>query len=190
MRYRTELTDQIIKSKHAAEILNMVAPVYGDDYVSLWLYEVIGRQLDKVDGWIEDFINQLAPQTATWGLVLWESEYGLPVNPPGLSLEQRRQIVINKMWSNGPMNPAKIEQILSALIGYKVEMKERTGKRKFSMFITSRPHLVDEDVFRKRLNEIKPSELIYDITYQNAVSTDIYIGGVIQKSKTINLREV
>ena len=71
MRYRTKLTDLIITSEQAKEILNIISPIYGDDYVSLWLFQIIGTQLDKPVKWIDEYTQQLVPQTATWALPYW-----------------------------------------------------------------------------------------------------------------------
>lgn len=189
MKYKTDLTDAIIKSDKAKELLNMIAPVYGDDYVSLWLFQVIGARLDKVSDWVEEFEKQLVPQTATWSLPIWESEYGLLIDS-SLTTEQRRQRIISKMWSNRAMPPAKLAKILENIAGTDIFIEERTGKRKFTVYITSLPKYVDETAVRNRINQLKPSHLVYDIKYQNAVATDMYVGGVIQKFKIINLTEV
>ena len=50
--------------------------------------------------------------------------------------------------------------------------------------------LVDELSVRKKLKVIKQSHKVFDIFYEQAIKGDIYIGGIIQKSKEITLEEV
>ena len=51
---------------------NMIASVsdgfYDNSYVGKWLYEVMGQEYDTAREIAEDLINQLFPETATWGL--------------------------------------------------------------------------------------------------------------------------
>ena len=188
MRYRTELTDKIITSDWAKEILNMISPVYGNDYVSLWLYQVIGSQLDKISEWSDEYKQQLVPQTATWALPLWESEYGL-VSNPNMTIEQRRQNVINKMWSRLPMNPERFCQFISVIAGADVRIQERTGKNKFTIYISSVPNLVNEVAVKKEIDTLKPSHLVYGIVYERWLSNTVHLGGVVQTYKEVTLMQ-
>ena len=186
MRYRTKLTDKIITSEQAKEILNMVSPIYGDDYVSLWLFQIIGSQLDKPAAWVEEYIQQLVPQTATWALPYWESEYGL-VPDPSWTIEQRRLNIISKMWSNGPMNPSRLAQIIKGVANADVSISENTGKNRFTVYINTTPYKADNIAVNETLDKLKPSHLIYHTIYSTETYSDIYIAGVIQKSKIITL---
>ena len=79
--YWTDMMQRILKSEMGRKIVGEVAPVYGEAYVALWLFEVIGRALDDMELWTEEYQQQIVPQTATWSLPLWEMRYGLPVKP-------------------------------------------------------------------------------------------------------------
>jgi len=142
-----------------------------------------------VKAMVEDFKNQTLPQTATWSLSLWEQSMGLPVNESE-SVEQRRQNIIEKRRRRNAMNPARIEEIISAMTGADVRMDEYYDKNRFAIYISSIPSLVDELSVRKKLKLIKQSHKVFDIFYEQAIKGDIYVGGVIQKSKEITLEEV
>ena len=62
---------------------NMIASVsdgfYDNSYVGKWLYEVMGQEYDTAREIAEDILNQLFPETATWGLMYHEIKWGLPV---------------------------------------------------------------------------------------------------------------
>ena len=114
---------------------------------------------------------------------------GLPVNESE-SVEQRRQNIIEKRRRRNAMNPARIEEIISAMTGAAVRMDEYYAKNRFAIYISSIPSTVDEESVRKKIKLIKQSHKVFDIFYEQATKGDIYVGGVIQKSKEITLEEV
>ena len=113
--YSTELMEQRLTSEIGQQIIQRVTNKYGNSYVGLWLFQIIGMSNDEVKAMVEDFKNQTLPQTATWSLSLWEQSMGLPVNESE-SVEQRRQNIIEKRRRRNAMNPARIEEIISAMI--------------------------------------------------------------------------
>lgn len=179
----------ILQSEKAWEIIRSVAPVYGDAYVALWLFQTMGERLDNLYQIVSEYRNQTKPQTATWALPMWESQYGI-VSDENIPIEQRRLAVINKMYSSSPINEKRLSLEIQAVCGTESRIEGRTGKRKFTIYISSRPHLVDETMVKKRVDELKPAELIYDIKYENTVTTGVFVGGAIQKFKEITLTEV
>ena len=160
MSYKTELMEQILTSKEAQTIIDYVSPIYGESYVGLWLFQVIGAQLDDMLKWSEELYNQVTPQTATWTIEYWEKEYSI-VPEADWTIEQRQQNIISKMKYRGQMNPKKIEEIVSAIVGAPVEIEENTGKNTFSVYI--RKNVSDEKVARAKqeIDNIKPAHLIY-----------------------------
>lgn len=187
--YSTELMEQILTSEIGQQIIQRVTNKYGNSYVGLWLFQIIGMSNDEVKAMVEDFKNQTLPQTATWSLSLWEQSMGLPVNESE-SVEQRRQNIIEKRRRRNAMNPARIEKIISAMTGAAVRMDEYYAKNRFAIYISSIPSMVDEESVRKKIKLIKQSHKVFDIFYEQATKGDIYVGGVIQKSKEITLEEV
>ena len=47
-RYSTELMEQILTSPAAQDIVSQLAPIYGEGRVALWLFQVIGAELDTM----------------------------------------------------------------------------------------------------------------------------------------------
>lgn len=188
MNYTTELTNKILQSEEGKKLLSYVSPIYGDSYVALWIYQVIGMQLDKMQEWTDEFKKQLAPQTATWSLPMWEKEYGI-VPELHWTVEQRRINVINRMKLKNPMNPYYFEQIISGLAGVPVEIEEHTGKNQFTVHV--RAHTTEEKF--KRANEgimqYKPSHLIYalDIAEIREASINAYVAAPVSVFKKINV---
>ena len=63
-------------------------------------YDAQSLQVGLLNYQIEDLINQAFIDTATWGIDLWEEEYGLDTNKL-LSYEERREIVKAKKRGRG-----------------------------------------------------------------------------------------
>lgn len=162
MSYKTDLMEQILTSKEAQTIIEYVSPVYGESYVGLWLFQVIGAQLDDMLNWSEDLYNQVTPQTATWTIEYWEKEYGI-VPEADWTIEQRQQNIMSKMKYRAPMSPKKIEDLASAILGVPVEIEENTAKNTFTVYVRKN---VTEEKFARAKQEIdnaKPAHLIYNI---------------------------
>lgn len=186
--YKTELMEQILKSPMAQDIVQKVSPIYGEAYTVLWLYQVIGTVLDKMDEWTGSLKDQVVPQTATWSLPYWEEQYGI-VTEPSWSYERRRQNIINKYMTRAPVNPKRMEKIVSVAANADARVEELTGKNCFTVYISSSKDAVDEEFVKKEIDTAKPAHLIYTIIYEQYVEGAVYVGGTIQTAKEITLTQ-
>ena len=76
MSNRTELMKKILKSEQAQKIIDEISPVYGESYVCLWLFQIIGKELDKLDDFVQNLRDETVIQTADqWALKYWEEQY-------------------------------------------------------------------------------------------------------------------
>lgn len=187
--YTTELMNQILTSPLAQKIVQNLPPRYGDAYAALWLFQIIGLELDEMYQWAMGVRDQVVPQTATWSLPLWEQLYGI-IPDQSWPDERRRQNILNKMHERFAMNPKRAENILSVFAGADVRIKERTGKNQFTVCINSTPYLADLSSIMQRLDEIKPAHLIYDIVFERYARCKLYFAGIIRTAKVIHLRQV
>ena len=170
--YVTDLMEKILTSKSGNRMIQRVTPKYGDGYVALWLFQILGLSNDTVAAMVDDFELQIVPQTATWSLPWWERSMGLPVDE-SLSTEERRLRIIEKRRQREPMNPARIEQIVSALAGgADVKMNEYAGKNRFTLHIDDIP---SEDIIiqiQRRLKQIKQSHRTFNLQFETNETMD------------------
>ena len=108
----------------------------------------------------------------------------MPVNESE-SVEQRRQNIIEKRRRRNAMNPARIEEIISAMTGAAVRMDEYYAKNRFAIYISSIPSMVDEESVRKKIKLIKQSHKVFDIFYEQATKGDIRGGMIIWKNSIL-----
>lgn len=160
MSYRTELMEEILTSESAKKIVQYVSPIYGDAYAMLWLFQCIGIVLDETNSFPEEYKNEITPATAKWTIELWETEYGIP-HDSTLSLEQRQNQILQKMKRKGPMNPLRLEGIVSNLSGYNTLITENIAKNTFLIKIQG--YLTDLSKVIAAVDDAKPAHLIYEI---------------------------
>lgn len=171
---RTELINQIITSPEAERILDFVSPIYGKSYVGLWLFEVIGRELDDMYHWAVGFADQTVPNRATWSLPYWEAEYGITPDPND-TIEERRAAILQKIMYRGPMNPKKLASIVAVAAGVPTDIEENTGKNKFTVILRDLPinrltgAVKSVYAARRTVDEAKPAHLIYDMRVEKQI---------------------
>lgn len=133
MRYETELMRHIlVDDEHANKIaqtmVDWVSQIYGDSYVGLWLFQVLGLAMTGPDEAAEALRKETTPATATSQglLAMWEEHFGLPTDE-SLSDEARQAKLILQAQVWGQCNPAKLAQAVSNLLGgAEVTVEERT----------------------------------------------------------------
>ena len=181
----------IITSPQAEKMRDMVTyGFYDQSRVALWMMEVIGREFDEVGEWIRELRNEIFPQTCTWSIDIWEFVYGFEPDD-SLSLEYRRARILAHRWSHPPINPARIEEALSAISGTPVHITEHVAPYTFRVDF-------DESIFwdgtnpggsfehreaLRLLRTIKPSHLSFRMTSTIVVDykvSDYYAGAMIE----------
>ena len=74
MWYITDLMDKILESEAAQRIIDYVSDVYGESYVGLWLFQVIGIVIDDINTIIMGLFDEIFPETSEKLLPYWEKE--------------------------------------------------------------------------------------------------------------------
>ena len=172
----------------AQKIVQDISPIYGEAYVVLWLIQVIGAILDEMDEWSSSLGKQVVPQTATWSLPYWEEQYKI-ITSPDWDADRRRQNIVNKCKNRAPINPYKMESIASVAAGASARVEELTGKNKFTVYLSTKKDLVDENYVKREIDKAKPAHLIYEIIYERYIEAVKYLGGIIQTTKEVTLKQ-
>lgn len=129
------------------------------------IYRVQGYEAGKLQHDIEDIIDQCFVDTATWGLLRWESVYGIITNM-SLSYEQRREIVKAKMRGQGTTTKRMIQETAAAFSGGEVNVIEDNAHNHFIVkFIGIKGIPRNMQAFIEMLEDIKPAHLSYEFQY-------------------------
>lgn len=163
---------------------NMIASVsdgfYDNSYVGKWLYEVMGQEYDTAREIAEDILNQLFPETATWGLMYHEIKWGLPVRE-NLPYEERRQLIYRKRDYRAPMTPYRMEGYLKTATGFDVRIADINDPGDYG-FVAPHPNVfkayfMGEGTLaskraRAMLNELKQSHTMFTMNDRTEIASD------------------
>lgn len=178
MWYKTDLMEQILTSESAKQMIDYVSPIYGKSRIGLWLFQVIGLEIDDVKTICEDIFDQIFVDRATWGLPIWEKEYGItPL--PDQTIEQRRTQIL-QMRIKRPLNPKRFEKIIEALSGVETKLIENTAKNTFQVIFYGTVNNYDEVL--RRIEQLKPAHLICDVRISEVSESETNINYVIVSS--------
>jgi len=167
----------IIKSPTAELMRGMVTEGFYDrSRIGLWIMEVIGREYDDMGEWARSLVNEAFPQTCTWSIPIWEFVYGIEPDD-ALTLEFRRQRIMTKRLQRPPINPARIEAVLSALTGCPVTVTENVAPYTFRVDVYEfRENIYDYRTALKTLRTIKPSHLSIKYVMSGKFIVTGYVG--------------
>jgi Uncharacterized protein conserved in bacteria (DUF2313). len=184
------MMETILKSPSAWRIVEWLTPQYGNAYAFLWLLQVIGAQLDEYTKWAKDFYSEVTPQTATWSISFWEKEYGI-VPSSSWTLEQRRRNLMNRICVFLPMNPKRMESLVSDVIGVDVEIVENVGKNRFEVLL--KEFTTELELARQEVEKYKPAHLIFNVRVAKEIVPEYlkaYFGAVPVVSKSYHVEVV
>ena len=160
MWYRTEMMDRILTSESAKRMIDYVSPIYGNSYIGLWLFNIIGIEVDELQKICDELYDQVHVNTATWSLPMWEKEYGI-TSTEEQTIEQRRERIL-QMQKKSAMNPSKLGKLVESITGVGVDVIENTDKNTFLVRLKGR---VDNlDYVKEQINLVKPAHIVCNIS--------------------------
>lgn len=183
MWYKTDLMVQILKSFTAKKMVDYVSKIYGESYYGLWLFQIMGVEIDEVKQFAEGLYDEIFIQTATWTLLYWENAFGI-VSDPNMSDKQRREQLISTVKKQA-MNPWNMKTSIESLSGCKTEIIEHTGKNRFSVNVYGT--VTNTDEITDLINKLKPAHLLYDIVYILENNGKLKIGACSVTNETMEI---
>ena len=138
------------------------------------IFESQQAEVDLLNNNIQDLIDNLFVETATWGLESFEKKYNIPIDLDD-TLENRRSRILAKMVSKGqPFTKETIEAIANQFTNGSVEVIEHLESDYFTVKFVSAKGIPPkiQDVY-DAINEVKASWL--DIDYEFIFNTVHYL---------------
>lgn len=149
----------IIRSPEAGAFLRSVTnDFYGNSYIGLWIYEVIGQEWDELREWSEGMRTEIHPQICTWSIGVWEWVYGFPPDET-LTLEERRRRVLSRVFSAKPINPEVLRRGISATAGAEAEVKDFVSPYTFGVTLRITNNPIPLELILRYIYETKPAHL-------------------------------
>lgn len=123
--------------------------------------EPMGALYNSIDEWVKQYYVH----TATWGLDIWEQEYGLATDK-NKGYELRREMILAKIRGNGTTTKDMIKNVAMAFSGGEVEVNEFPQEYRFEIqFIGIKGIPPNMAGLINALDEIKPAHLDFTFKY-------------------------
>lgn len=183
MWYRTEMMDRILTSESARRMIDYVSPIYGKSYVGLWLFNIIGLEVDELKKICDELYDQVHVNTATWSLPMWEKEYGI-TSKEEQTIEQRRERIL-QMQKKSAMNPSKLEKLIESITGVDTDVIENTNKNTF--LVRLKGQIDNLDYVKEQINLVKPAHILCSITGPGIAE---YANAAVHYAAVLTQREV
>ena len=92
-----------------------------------------------------------------------------------------------RMWQRAPMNPYKLETMLSGLTGLPAAVKENTGKNRFTVVLEGYAGVEPFHQAVKVLEQVKPAHLIYNLLFSIPMECRVYTGAAVSRKRIYHL---
>ncbi|WP_282746344.1 putative phage tail protein [Peptostreptococcus stomatis] len=168
------LKETMLHSETGKMLFEWITSIYDDCKIMIQVYEALGVQFDNVNYMFEDILKQMFPQTATWGLELWERRLNLPTNESE-NMENRRGKVIAKIQSKVTVNPETMAIITKNFTGADIKIIEWLKDWTFAVQ-TDAKNMNKAFEIHKIIKRIKPSHMAYVLQFILQQDANMYIG--------------
>ncbi|MDU4587052.1 MULTISPECIES: YmfQ family protein [Clostridium] len=129
------------------------------------IYKSQEYQLGVLYWQMDDLLKQCFIDTATWGLIYWEEEYGIGTNL-NYSYEERREVVKAKKRGQGTCTKSLIKSVAEAFSGGECNVIENTAPYTFTIqFVGIKGIPKNMQGLINAVDEIKPAHLVYNFKY-------------------------
>lgn len=148
-------------------LMDMLPWYYQEAREANVIMDIDAKEIERLDAAVKDVLDQLHIETATWGLDLWEKEFGITPNPQESYAIRRSRLLARK---RGGVTLTK-ERLIEIVLAYvnRAEITFSPELYKFTVKILSPlgvPALDTE--LRNTLTELRPAHLAFEIIYTYA----------------------
>jgi hypothetical protein len=167
---RTVEREEILTNALGSQMLDMVAPIYDKSLITLWIFQAFGMTMEEETDFVEgDFIAQMFPETVTWGINLWEEEFGIT---PDVSktLQQRREYLMSVMYSSNYMTPYRVKQIIYGITGLESQIIENVAPNTIGILIDGYYENITE--VEAELDRKLPAHIVYNLRQAELTEAD------------------
>lgn len=163
--YATDtLNDEIIEAL-TPNLMKYLPAYYKNSIVMNNLLQASAKEIGLINYKIEDVLNQFFIDTATWGLDLWEKEFGITIDL-NKSYEDRRENIKAKLRGSGTVTKTMIVNVAKAFSGGEVEVIENPSDYNFIIhFIGIKGIPKNMLGLIDMIENIKPAHLGYSFKY-------------------------
>lgn len=159
----TQFNEEVEISK--PDLMKYVPRYYNESNVVKNIFDAYEKELAFLHWQIDDLQDQFFIDTATWGLDIWEKEWGIHTDH-SKPYEERREVVKAKMRGRGTTTKEMIKNVAEAFSGGEVEVIEDNENYSFTIqFVGIKGIPRNMQDLINTLKIIKPAHLGYTFKY-------------------------
>ena len=132
-----------------------------------------GEELDIIHAIIEDMPNQFNPQTATWGLGLWEEMLGIGRGTEDIT--ERRSRIMMKLLTLQRITPISLERLIKNVAGANVDIIRNIAPYTFQVRIRDDSLDCNSGLIRWVVEDYKEAHMAFYQAY--------YLGQIVLKEQ-------
>lgn len=154
-------------------LIDYLPNYYRDSRVMSELLKAFTEEINKNNYSIADIENQFFIDTATWGLDIWEKEWGVYTDH-SKPYSERREVIKAKKRGTGTCTVEMIKNTALAYTNADVEVIERNENYMFVVkFVSVKGIPPNIEDFKNTIDIIKPAHLAYRLEYTYTVWNDL-----------------
>ncbi|GAA0735890.1 YmfQ family protein [Clostridium oceanicum] len=162
------ISDEQIKP-YTPDLMKYLPKCYRKSKVMANIETTNAKELGRLYYLKKDLLKQFFIDTATWGLTLWEEDYGIKTDL-NKSYEDRREVIKAKKRGQGTVTKKMLKEVAEAFSGGECEIIEHPESYSFTVkFIGIKGIPINLAAFIDMLNIIKPAHLAYDFEYTYSI---------------------
>ncbi len=151
-----------------SRLMDYLPEWYGGSPETAAIQNAIQPETDRLWAARDELLAQLDPNTATWGLALWEDALGIGTEP-GRAAEYRRARVTARVRGSGTTTPALLRSVAESFSNGQVEVAEFPAEYRVEIRFVGTvgvpPNLED---LRSALDDVMPAHLGWEfVIYYN-----------------------
>jgi uncharacterized protein YmfQ (DUF2313 family) len=155
------------------DLMMYLPQYYKKNNVMLQIQGAIAKQIGIKQYTRDDVLKQFFVDTATWGLLIYESELGLQTDETK-TYDNRREIIKAKIRGSGSTTKTLIKNVASAFSGGEVDVIEYPSEYRFEVqFVGSLGIPPNMAGFIAMLEDIKPAFMTYSFKYTYTVWNNV-----------------
>ena len=148
-----------------ADLIELLPDCYKNSTQIVELQGALQHWTDALQAAGDDMFLQMNVETATWGLVTWETALGIPTDATKPN-EYRRTRIMSKLRGQGATTKAMIENVAESFSNGDVAIIEYNSESRFEVkFVGTLGIPPNMDDLKAAIDEIKPAHLAYSFVY-------------------------
>lgn len=173
-------------SEAAIRMMERISPIYGKSYVGKWIFQIMGLEMDEARALFLALRDEAFPARTAWTIDMWERRYAI-IPQPGETLEERRRNIKMKQSAFLPMNPARMEEIVSGMTGGSAAITENVDDYTFRVTINGPAKGTNTLPAVKEIQKRKPSHQNFDfsVVMRPDEPSTLRLGGTMSAAATL-----